>query len=185
MGETPPSANGLPADVAAELYPLLRSLSRRAWKRAAIGTQTTSVVHEAWIRLHPRLPGVRDKGRFAAMAAATVRSVLVDAARRESREKRGGRWMRVPLAHAEMASVPELDALPGDVDVVELDAALSELEGLSARRARVVELRFFGGLSVAQCAEELGIGERTVESEWHLARAWLRAALERRVETRA
>ncbi len=125
------------------------------------------------------IPEVKSQGQFAAMAAATVRSVVVDAARRETRKKRGGGWTKVSLGVAEQQARADDDTLPGDVDVVELDLALEELERLNSRRARVVELRFFGGLGVLQIAGGLGIGERTVESDWHLARAWLRARLER------
>jgi RNA polymerase sigma-70 factor, ECF subfamily len=137
--------------------------------------QTTALLHEVWLRLRntgwESLGG--PEGRFAALAAKTIRAVVVDEARREGRLKRGGGRKRVPLSEVDRGS----DSREQVVDALALDAAIEELARLSPRRALVVEMRFFGGMTVERIAEVLGVSKRTVESEWEHARAWLRHRL--------
>lgn len=100
-----------------------------------------------------------------------MRQILVDHARARAAQKRGGDWVRVTLSGAAAAT----EAL--DVDVLALDEALRHLATLDERKARVVELRFFGGLTTAEAAEEVGVSPKTAEADWYFARAWLRDRL--------
>ena len=130
--------------------------------------QPTALVHEAYMRLiDQESTGWADQTYFYGVAANTMRRVLVDHARRRKRLKRGGDRRRVAIEPESLASAP--DAL----DLVELDEALRRLESISPRRARVVELRFFGGLGVDDTARMLEISPATVKREWDSARAWL------------
>ncbi|MEZ4587142.1 MAG: ECF-type sigma factor [Gemmatimonadales bacterium] len=151
------------------LFDELRIVAHRqlARERAPVTLQTTELVHEAYLRL---LGGERvtRKGRayFFAAAARAMRQVLVDAARRRRATKRGSGVAPISLEDA------------GDVaafgrDVMELDDALRKLETEHPRPARVVECRFFGGMSVDDTAEVLGVSARTVKADWAMARAWL------------
>ncbi|RJP39914.1 MAG: sigma-70 family RNA polymerase sigma factor [Phycisphaerales bacterium] len=135
--------------------------------------QTTALAHEAYLRLIDQSRvDVADRGRFLGIAARAMRSVLVDHARRRTAEKRGGRSRRLPLDEA-------LDAFEArSADLAQLDDALGELAEINLRRAHVVELKFFGGMTHEEVAAFLGISLRTVEREWRLARAWLRRRLE-------
>lgn len=134
--------------------------------------QTTELVHEAYLRLVDD-GRVTRKGRayFFAAAARAMRQVLIDAARRRGAKKRGGGEAPVTLEERHGA----VDAYAAEL--IDLDAALTELEARSPRQARVVECRFFGGLSVAETSDALDVSERTVKSDWALARAWLFEAL--------
>ena len=129
---------------------------------------TTALVHEAWIKL---ADGTRlaDRGRayFFGSAARAMRQILVDHARRVGAAKRGGDAIRVTLDE----QIGRVDAFAAEL--LELDAALRRLGEVSPRQVRVVECRHFGGLSVAETAEALGVSERTVKSDWALARARL------------
>jgi RNA polymerase sigma factor (TIGR02999 family) len=129
--------------------------------------QATALVNEAYVRLVD-WKDVRwqNRAHFFAMAAQIMRRVLVDVARTRDRAKRGRGQVHVSLSEA--ASVPATD-----VDLVALDEALTSLEGLDARQSRVVELRFFGGLSLEETAHVLGVSVGTVRRDWRLARAWL------------
>lgn len=132
--------------------------------------QPTALVHEAFVKL----AGDRDwksETHFQAVAANAMRQILVDHARAKKTQKRGGGWLRVTLS-AESASTPG-----ADVDLLALDEALDALAELDARKARVVELRFFGGLTYAEAAVEVGISPKTAEADWYFARAWLRDRL--------
>jgi len=130
--------------------------------------QPTALVHEAYMRLiDQEATSWEDETYFYGVAANTMRRVLVDHARRRRRLKRGGDHRRVPID-------PELlSADPSMLDLVELDDALGRLEAISPRRAKVVELRFFGGLSVEAAARMLDVSPATVKREWDSARAWL------------
>jgi RNA polymerase sigma factor (TIGR02999 family) len=130
----------------------------------------TAVVHETYLRLvGERAPWV-DRAHFFGVASRVMRQVLVDHARRRGAAKRGGSWTRVSLeGMGTAASTPA-----GEVDVILLDQALAELAQLDAEKARVVELRFFGGLKLEETAETLGVSASTVTREWRMARAWLR-----------
>ena len=161
-----------------ELLPLvyddLRSLARRYLARENAGhtLQPTALVHEAWVRLVDQ-SRVQWKGRthFFAIGAQAMRRVLVDHARGRLRDKRGGGRPRVELRE-DVALASERDE-----DVLAVDEALEKLARLDERQARIVELRFFGGLSVEEVAEVLGVSKRTVEAEWTMLRAWLRREL--------
>jgi RNA polymerase sigma-70 factor, ECF subfamily len=131
--------------------------------------QTTALVNEAYLRLVD-WKDVRwqNRAHFFAVAAQIMRRVLVDVARTRDRAKRGGGQVHVSLSEA--AGVP---AAAQDVDFVALDDALKTLERLNARQSRVVELRFFGGLSLDEAAHVLKVSVGTVRRDWSLAQAWL------------
>lgn len=134
--------------------------------------QATALVNEAYLRLIGRKHS-RWKGRkhFYGIAARLMRQVLVEHARKHKAEKRGGRRVTVTLEHYnEVSSTP-------DVDILAVHVALERLAGFDPEQARIVELRFFGGLSIDEAAETLGVGHATVEREWAMARAWLRNEL--------
>jgi len=150
----------------------LRAMAHRQLAREGEQTtlQTTDLVHEAYLRLS-RHPDVTRRGRayFYGAAAQAMRRVLVDAARRrQSRRVRD----TVPL---DEQALPSLDAY--GLELVELDAALTALAAREPRQARVVECRFFGGMTVEDTAEALGVSPRTVKGDWASAREWLWQAL--------
>lgn len=156
------------------VYEELRALARRQLVRAGADAtlDTTELVHEAFLRL---VDGTRVVGNgrpyFFGAAARAMRQVLVDHARRRSRQKRGGGQRLVSLRTAHLAEEP------ADYDLVELDDALNLLTEVYPRAVRVVECRFFAGMSVEETGEVLGIAERTVKRDWALARAWLQREL--------
>lgn len=161
-------------DVFDDLLPLvydeLRQMARRhlARERHRRTLNTTGLVHEAYLKLvdEEQAP-VRSRAYFFAAAARAMRQVLVDAARRRNRLKRGGGEAPLDLDDFQVA-VDDFAAELGD-----LDEALTRLAALFPRQARVVECRFFGGLSVEETAEALDLAPRTVKRDWSLARAWL------------
>jgi RNA polymerase sigma factor (TIGR02999 family) len=166
-----------------QLLPLVYDQLRRlagafmARERPDHTLDATGLVHEAYLRLVDQ-SRVDWQGRshFLALGAQAMRRLLVDHARGHRRAKRGGGWQRVSLAH-ELVRGPEgLDRH----DVMTLHRAIERLAELSPRQAQVVELRFFGGLSVPETAAVLGLSQRTVEGDWTHARAWLRRALDLR-----
>jgi RNA polymerase sigma-70 factor (ECF subfamily) len=136
--------------------------------------QPTALVHEAYLKLGGHEgAGWKDRAHFIAVAATAMRQILTDHARRRSAEKRGGGgdWERVSLDRAMMPGAGEGDE--DAVDVIALDECLTRLAALDPRKHRIVELRFFGGLSVDEVAEVVGVSKTTVENEWRAARAWL------------
>lgn len=158
----------------ARVYDELRALAAAHLRRERPGhtLQATALAHEAYLRLaDQRDIGDFDRGRVLALAARMIRRVLVDHARTRDRAKRGGGKRPVTLVDAL--------AMTGGatIDLLDLHAALDRLAALDERQAKVVELRFFGGLSIADTAEVLGVSARTVDSEWRAARAWLRREL--------
>ncbi len=138
--------------------------------------QTTALVHEAWVRLIED-HGIewQNRGHFAAVVARVMRRVLIDHARRRAAVKRGGEIERVTLDEA--AEV----AAGRPPDIVALDEALREFEALDPDKARIVELRFFGGLSIDDTAEHLGVSAATVNRQWRRARNWLYRRLKKGV----
>ena len=143
-------------------------------ERADHTLQPTALVNEAMIKLM-RTPdkNAADRKRFLGVAAKAMRQVLVDHARSRGAAKRGGGWSRITI------SAVDSGAGPGDpVDALALDAALTKLAQSEARAAQVVELRFFGGLTIPEAADVLGVSHTTVESDWAFARAWIRKELE-------
>jgi RNA polymerase sigma factor (TIGR02999 family) len=140
---------------------------------------TTALVHEAYLKL-ARVEGGAWEGRaqFFAFCSKAMRHILIDYARRRSAEKRGGARTRVPLRDDSAAVEAEVTRVLG------IEEALTQLERRNERMGRIVECRFFGGMSVADTAEALGTSTRTVEREWARARAYLYAALEDAEDTR-
>lgn len=135
--------------------------------------QPTALVNEAWIRLSEIQADWQNRNHFLAMAAVAMRRILVDHARRRDAIKRGTGGAKVPLDDI-------VDSLPGpmpDERLLALDLALGRLEQLDARQARVVELRYFAGLSIDETADVLDISAGTVKREWAAARAWLFSAI--------
>jgi RNA polymerase sigma factor (TIGR02999 family) len=157
------------------VYDELRRLARQVRRgRASDTLSTTALVHEAYLRLLPSR-GLAWEGRshFMAVAARAMRQVLVRAAERHATAKRGGG--QVDLSLDESAHRPlQVDAAMVDpTRLLALDSAVSQLEAFSPRQARVVECRFFAGLSVEETAQALAISEPTVKRDWSAARAWL------------
>ena len=140
--------------------------------RGGQSIEPRGLVHELYIRLTSTPLDARDRKHFYAIAAVAMRQILVDRARKRKAGKRGGQ-------HAQRVTITGLaDNEDKGIDVIAIDAALEKLEKLSARQARIVELRCLLGLSVEETAETLGVSERTVAAEWRLARAWLSRELE-------
>jgi RNA polymerase sigma factor (TIGR02999 family) len=143
--------------------------------------QTTALVNEAYLKLvGQRQVDWQNRAHFFALAATLMRRILVDSARREQRQKRGAGVSPVPLDDA--AAAPQPVALD-TVDALALDAALTRLAELDPDQARIVELRFFGGLTVEETAEVVGISPATVKREWALAKGWLYRELTNGSET--
>jgi len=167
---------------AEELLPLvydeLRKLAaaRIAYEQPGQTLQATAIVHEAWLRLVS--DGERswqNRGHFFAAAAEAMRRILIENARRKSALKRGGGQLRVDIEDVELA-----DASPDDT-ILLIDDALKELEIESPEKAKIVVLKFFGGLTNQQIAENFGTTERTIERQWAFAKAWLYAKIKTEV----
>jgi len=169
-GGAPDAADRL----AAVLYDELREIARRemAGERAGHTLQPTALVHEAFLRLVPGGGTFESRAHFLGAAANAIRRVLVEHARRRGRLKRGGDRERVDYEVAE-AGEPLRDEV-----LVALDDALADLEASSPTTARIVELRFFAGMTVPEVARLLNTSESTVQRGWRAARAWLRGELE-------
>jgi RNA polymerase sigma factor (TIGR02999 family) len=158
------------------VYEELRRLARHYMRGERVGhtLQATGLVNEAYIRLVDlREMAWQNKAHFFAVAATLMRRILVDHARSRNYAKRGGSRQRLSLGKAD-----QFEKQP-DVDLVALDDALMTLEGMNAQQSRIVELRFFGGLTIEETAEVLGISHATVERDWAVARAWLRREIRR------
>ena len=153
----------------------LRRLARAYMARERIGhtLQATALVNEAFLRLiDARQVAWQDRAHFLGISARLMRRVLVDHARSRGYRKRGGGVQRVTLSEATVAA-PELA-----LDVVALDRALDRLAAVDVRKSRVIELRFFGGLSVEETAAVLEVSADTVKRDWRLAKLWLLRDLE-------
>jgi RNA polymerase sigma factor (TIGR02999 family) len=163
---------------AEELLPLVYDEFRRLaddylrQETRAHTLQPTALVHEAYLKLIDQTR-VNWQGRthFFAVGAQAMRRILVDHARARHRAKRGGGWQRIELDDHLLLS-PDRDA-----DLLAVDEAIEKLALLDPRQARIVELRFFGGLTMDEVAEVIGVSKRTVENEWTIIRAWLRREL--------
>ncbi len=152
------------------VYAELHRLARRQMRgeRAGHPLQTTALVNEAYLRLvDSHRVHWQNRAQFFAISAALMRRILVDAARARGSLKRGGKAVHVSLDDA-----PDVARMP-HVDVIALDDALEALAALDARKSRVVELRYFGGLSVDEIAEALGVSTETVTRDWRMAKLWL------------
>ena len=152
------------------IYSELRRMARRrvALEKPDISLQPTALVNEAYLRL-AEANGIdlQDRGQFFALAAKVMRGVLVDAARAKAANKRGGGAEKIPVEDALFA------ARPPDRDIVIVDDALEALAKQDPRKARVVEMRFFGGFSIEETAEALNISVQTVRRDWNFSQAWL------------
>ena len=159
------------------LYRELRRLAEAAMRaeRANHTLQPTALVHEAYLRLAGAHGRFESRAHFLDVAASAMRRVLVDHARGRNAHKRGRGATLVTLDDLEDLPQPAAE----DVDLVVLDDALSRLAALDARQGQIVELRFFGGLSVEETAAVLGVSERTIKREWQMSRAWLRREMSR------
>lgn len=158
------------------VYRELHLRARRCMAREgeARSLQTTALIHEAYLRLVGSSPVTwESRGHFFAIAARLMRRILVDRARARRAQKRGGA--------ARLVSFDEelVVAGPPDRDLVSLDDALTALAAVDERKAKVVELRFFGGLSVEETAEQLGVSPQTVLRDWRLSKAWLLREIKR------
>jgi RNA polymerase sigma factor (TIGR02999 family) len=161
-----------------ELMPLvydeLRRLARGylARERCDHTLQATALVHEAYLRLiDQRQVDWTNRAQFLGVAAVMMRRILVNHARGRAADKRGGGAERVPLGLAD-----DIGTAP-TVDLLAVHEALHELEATDARKSRIVELKFFGGLTTAEIAEVMGLSPATIERDWSFARAWLYDAL--------
>jgi RNA polymerase sigma factor (TIGR02999 family) len=157
------------------VYDELRVIASRRLAREPRDTvlQTTALIHEAYVKLvAQRAVDWQNRAHFFAIAAQLMRRVLVDGARRRLSLKRGRGGVALAL---DGLAAPEPSV--GSVDVLALDAALSELERLDPEQGRLVELRFFAGLTVEETAEVLGLSPATVKREWAIAKGWLYRAL--------
>jgi RNA polymerase sigma factor (TIGR02999 family) len=152
------------------VYDELRRQAARYLRREQAGhtLQTTALIHEAYLRLvDQRNVQWQNRAHFFGIAAQMMRRILVDHARTKKRVKRGGSDVKISLADAAIL-VPEQD-----LDVVALDEALTRLAEIDEQQSRVVELRFFSGLTVEETAEVMGISPATVKRDWSMAKAWL------------
>lgn len=160
-----------PEQLAALVYDELRTIARRYLKHERVDhtLQPTALVHEAYVRLVDETRVTwKNRAQFLGVAAQIMRRILVDHARAHRAKKRGGA--------VEMLALEDSTDFAGNdnVDLVALDDALQDLAAFDQRQSRIVELRFFGGLTVEQIAQVLDISPRTIRREWRVARAWLR-----------
>jgi RNA polymerase sigma factor (TIGR02999 family) len=152
------------------VYSELRRIASGLMLRERVGhtLQPTAVVHEAYCRLVDQTnTRWQDRAHFIGIAARAMRQILVDYARRRAREKREGAWQRVTL-HDQLENTAQ-----SEIEVLELDEALTKLGKFDDRMARVVELRFFGGLTAEEIGHVLGVTRRTVQNDWRVAKLWL------------
>ena len=164
------------------VYEHLRKLARQYVRKEPPHTRldATALVHEAYVRLvDARMVDWQDRAHFFVVSARIMRRILVDAARARASAKRGGGMQRI-----DRSSLIDMDKLPAPgtdraADICVLDDALVALAHMDPRRAQVIELRFFGGLSVEETAEALGVSPQTVMRDWKLARAWLAREMRR------
>ena len=179
MNREPGSGNREPAQLMPEVYDELRRLAANYLRHERPGQtlQATALVHEAFLNLSKQKNQPwKNRTHFLAIAALSMRQILVQRARARHAEKRGGQHAeRITLNESVMAGPAPEPA--GGVDVLALDAALEKLAALDPQQAKIVELRYFGGLTVEEAAEALEISPATVKRHWTLARAFLKQEL--------
>ncbi|MCG8459743.1 MAG: ECF-type sigma factor [Holophagales bacterium] len=171
-----PAAKSELDEIVPQMYEDMRALAVRMLsdRGAAVTLQPTSLVHEAYLRLlNQRQMGWQDRLHFFRIAARIMRRVLADHCRGRLAAKRGGAAVRVELSGLEAESAPRI------VDVLAIDRLLEELESFDPERARIVELRYFSGLTLEETARALGTSKATVKRQWTLAKAWLARELGR------
>ncbi|HUQ88878.1 MAG TPA: ECF-type sigma factor [Vicinamibacterales bacterium] len=174
-----------PAELMPQVYDELRRLAANYLRHERPGQtlQATALVHEAFLRLSKeKNQPWKNRTHFLAIAALSMRQILVQRARARHADKRGGEHQeRITLddsAFAQGATARQVgDSPAGGIDVLELNAALEKLAALDAQQAKIVELRYFGGLTVEEAADALDISPATVKRHWTLARAWLKKEL--------
>jgi RNA polymerase sigma factor (TIGR02999 family) len=162
-------------DLMPMIYEDLRRLAAAYMRREPVGhaLQATALVSEAYLRLvDQRRVKWRNRAHFFGVAAGMMRRILVDQARRRRAERRGRDWERVTLTGLELAANE-----PSQIDVLALHESLEKLAVFDPQQARIVELRYFAGLTIDEAAEVVGVSAATVEREWTIAKAWLRANL--------
>jgi RNA polymerase sigma factor (TIGR02999 family) len=172
---TRPDAGVGASTAAGEVYEQLHRLAECYFRRQPKGhtLQPTALIHEAYLKLADQTGGRwKDRTHFLAVAATAMRQILVDHARGRAAARRGGGRQHITL---DEAVVPPTER---DVDLLALDQALVRLAGLDERKARVVELRFFAGLTVEETAAALGVSPITIKRDWSMARAWIERELE-------
>jgi RNA polymerase sigma-70 factor, ECF subfamily len=151
-----------------ELHVIASRYMAHEWRKGTL--QATGLVNEAYLKLiDQRRVDWRNRAHFFAIAAQLMRRILVDDARQRFRHKRGGDAATIPVDAVPIAAPDSADA----VDVIAVDRALKHLEQLDPDQARIVELRFFGGMTVEETAEVVGVSPATVKREWAVAKAWL------------
>lgn len=164
------AAGVAPENLIGSIYDELRSIaaSYLRQERANHTLQPTALVHEAYARLvdQTRLPWT-DAAHFRAITARVMRQVLVDHARKHGALKRGGDRLKVTLSDTDGAAQMQI------LDLLELDEVMRSLHELDERKAKVVELLFFGGMTHKEAARMLGVSQKTIEADWYMARAWL------------
>lgn len=164
------AAGVAPENLIGSIYDELRSIaaSYLRQERANHTLQPTALVHEAYARLvdQTRLPWT-DAAHFRAITARIMRQVLVDHARKHGALKRGGDRLKVTLSDTDGAAQMQI------LDLLELDEVMRSLHELDERKAKVVELLFFGGMTHKEAARMLGVSQKTIEADWYMARAWL------------
>lgn len=152
------------------VYEELKKLARHHLRkhRDNLTLQPTAVVNEAYLRLvNQQHVNFQCRAQFFGLAAKIIRELLIDEAKRQQRDKRGGNAQRISLTDADPVSNSS------EIDLLALDEALNKLAQKRPQHSRIVELRFFGGMTIAETAELMGISTTTVERDWNFARAWL------------
>lgn len=154
--------------VHSDLRRLAKQRERQMARMAGSTLEATALVNEVYLRLvHTGGIEFRDRAHFFAISATLMRQVLIDAARSRNREKRGGGWQRVSLHDG------ALGGIHSDESLLALDQAMDRLANMDGRKARVVELRFFGGMTNEEIAEVTGVSTDTVKRDWAFAKLWL------------
>lgn len=179
MSREPGAENREPAELMPQVYDELRRLAANYMRQERPGQtlQATALVNEAYIRLSKeKNPPWKNRTHFLAIAALSMRQILVQRARARHAEKRGGHDIERITLDESVVARGTADT-PDAVDVLQLDAALQKLAALDPQQAKIVELRYFGGLTVEEAAEALDISPATVKRHWTLARAFLKSEL--------
>ena len=167
------------AEVFGQVYTELRAIAGRELRRLGAGAtlQPTLLVHEAYLVI-ARGDGtvsIRSRAHFLAVASTAIRQILIQHARKRAAQKRGGACRRVTLDEGATPGAAE----GGEYEILALEEALTKLAAVDERAARVVQLKYFGGLSVEEMAEVLSVSRSTIEDDWRVARAWLKHELSR------
>jgi RNA polymerase sigma-70 factor (ECF subfamily) len=160
------------------VYEELRRIARAYMRKEAPGhtLQTTALVHEAWLRLSdPTRVDWQDRAHFYSVVAQVMRRVLIDHARARLADKRGAGAIKLSLDWVEVGATPQKLE-----EILAVDEMLSRLEEFDRQQARIMELRYFAGMTVDETATALGLSSRTVDREWAMASAWLRAEISRK-----